>query len=388
MCVTMDVGRGNEQVSKIVIQIVTQIDASTRGFRIGRSRRGVLFALAAALGLACGVPSVASLAAQRRAMDVPDTAAAEAAPRRTHLILKDGSYQLVLSYKVTGSVVRYRSAERDGAAEDIPLALVDLPATERWKAEHDPLLKAQQAAQPPVLSPELQREEADRAARTPEVAPDLRLPEEDSLLALDTFRATPELVPLPQQGTDLNRETAHGALKLAINPASSPHRLLDLNGPRSDIQLHVADPVFYVRVGREDEDQPATGGGLTVDTHGAAGRATPSGGDPRSRYVIERLDPRFDLRVVESFRLADLGGGRAQPGVIETHADLLPGGHWLKLTPTVPLEFGEYALIEVLDARNVNSFLWDFGIHPTAPENAEALQPEARRPIRLERRRP
>ena len=323
-------------------------------------------------------------------MDLPDATAPEGS-RRTRLILKDGSYQLILSYKVDGAVVRYRSAERNGELEDVPLALVDLPATEKWKAEHDPLLKAQAAAEaaqhPPVLSPELQREEADRAARTPEVAPDLRLPEELSVLALDTFQGTPELVPVPQQGTDLNRETAHGVLKLTINPASAPHRIADLNGPRADVQLHVPDPVFFVRVGREDDGSPGAGSGMTVDTHGASGRATPSGGDAAKTYVVQRLDPRYDLRVVSSFRLAQLGGGRAQPGLIELRREVLPGGHWMKLTPTVPLEFGEYALIEILDERNVNSYMWDFGVHPPASENAEAIRPEPKKPLGLERRR-
>ena len=112
--------------------------------------------------------TAATLPAQtsHRPLDVPGPTATEPL-RRTRLILKDGSFQLVLSYKVEGTVVRYRSAERDGALEDIPLNLVDLPATERWRAEHDPLLKAQAAAEaaehPPVLSPELQREEAARA---------------------------------------------------------------------------------------------------------------------------------------------------------------------------------------------------------------------------------
>ena len=155
------------------------------------------------------------------------------------------------------------------------------------------------------------------------------------------------------------------------------------------MQLHVPDPVLYVRVGKEEKDEPAvSGGGLTVDTHGASGRATPGGGDPRNQYFIERLDPRFDLRVVESLRLAQLGSGRGQPGVIEVKSELLPGGHWLKLTPLTPLEFGEYALIEVLDERNVNSYLWDFGVHSTAVENAEAMRPEPKKPLSLERRRP
>jgi hypothetical protein len=331
--------------------------------------------LCAGLLLAQGSPLAAQ---ERRPMDIP--APAET-PQRTRLILKDGSYQVVLSYQVIGDRVRYRSAERDGETEDIPLKLVDLPATERWKREHGPDAQQQGRA---VLSPELAKEEAERAALTPEVAPDLRLPEEDSLLALDTFQGAPQLVPVPQVGSDLNKETAHAVLKAAINPAASPHRILDIPGYSADVQLHVAEPVFYVRVGTDVGQE--SGAAITVDTHGAAGRETPAGGSANSDYVIERLDVRQDVRVVDSLRIALLGSGRTQPDVIELKEDMLPGGHWMKLTPTAPLEFGEYALMEVLDAHEVNLNVWPFGVHSDARENAEAILPEVKRPASLERR--
>src|SRR5579862_8877820 len=57
-------------------------------------------------------------------------------PHRTRLILKDGSYQIVMSYRVVGSVVHYVSAERGGAEEEIPLSLVDLDATHQWEKKH------------------------------------------------------------------------------------------------------------------------------------------------------------------------------------------------------------------------------------------------------------
>ena len=310
-------------------------------------------------------------------------------PTRVRLILKDGTYQLVFSYKVVGDVVHYRSAERDGQEEEIPLALVDLPATEKWKKDHEPGATPEQPAQTPVISPELAREEAARAALTPEVAPDLRLPEEDSVLALDTFRGTPELVPMPQSASDLNKETAHALQKGTINPQSSPHRITDIPRERADVQLHVPDPVFYVRVNGGNDDEPVTGGGtFTVNTHGASGRATPSGGDPNNGYVIERVDVRTDARIVDSFRISQLGTGRTQRDVVEMKSEVLPGGHWMKLTPLQPLDFGEYALIEVLGANAVNLDVWDFGVHSDAKENVEAIHPEPKRAPSLEHRRP
>ena len=321
--------------------------------------------------------------AQRKPMDPPSTLDAT---HRTRLILKDGTYQLVLSYKIDGGIVRYRSAERGGEVEEIPLALVDLDATHKWELDHAPA--SQQAARPaPVLSPELQKEEAEIAARTPEVAPELRLPDEDSVLVLDTFHAVPELVPLQQQGGDLNKQTAHNMLRAALNPLAASHQILEIKGERADAQLHVGDPVVYVRVGKDD-DGTGSGAGFTVDTHGASGRATPGGGSPDSRYVIVRVDVRQGIRVVASFRINMLGGVKRQEDVIETDSELLPGGHWLRLKPRQPLEFGEYALMEVISDREVNLGVWDFGVHPNAPENADALKPEERRPATLEHRTP
>ncbi|HSZ56310.1 MAG TPA: hypothetical protein VK797_11655, partial [Tepidisphaeraceae bacterium] len=57
-------------------------------------------------------------------------------PHRTRLFLKDGNYQIVMSYRVVGNIVHYVSAERAGAEEEIPLSLVDLDATQRWEKQH------------------------------------------------------------------------------------------------------------------------------------------------------------------------------------------------------------------------------------------------------------
>ena len=321
--------------------------------------------------------------AQRHPMDIPDTLT-QPERGRTRLILKDGTYQIVLSYEIVGNVVRYKSAERNGSVEDVPLALVDLAATVRWTHEHT----AAKDSGTPVLSPELAREEAARAALTLEIKPGLRLPAEGSVVVLDTFHDIPELVPVPQEGSDLNKETAHAVQKKAIHPGSSAHEIFEVPGPRSEIQLHVALPVFYVRIGL-DEPDPSGGNALTVATHSAGNvpeREVSSGGAETSDYVIERLDARQDVRVLDSFRIALLGTSRHQPDVVELHQEPQPGGRWLKLTPEQPLEFGEYALVEVLSAQAVNVDVWDFGIHADAPENLEAIRPELKGPIKLQPR--
>ena len=310
-------------------------------------------------------------------------------PHRTRLYLKDGSYQIVMSYKIVGNVVHYISAERGGAEEEIPLSLVDLDATKRWEKQHTQSSADPNNPEPPAIDPELLKEEADRAALTPEVAKDLRLPEEDSTLALDTFHGTPELVPLAQTDSDLNRNTGHNLLKAAVNPLSAAHEIVTLKGETSPVQLHVKDPVLYLRIGDESVGNTA-GTPLTVDTHGATSHMPndPDGGSSDSRYVIVRTDVRKGIRVVYSIRIPLLGTGQRQDDVVETTNELLPGGHWLKITPKEPLDFGEFALMEVISDKIVNASVWDFGIHPVAPENRDIIKPAPRRGTGLERHGP
>ena len=161
---------------------------------------------------------------------------------------------------------------------------------------------------------------------------------------------------------------------------------MTLSGERAIVQLHIDSPTFYIRLGGEDAFMP-TGGGtpLTVETHGASGAAPTSTSSPDSRYAILRTDVRTAARVLDSFTLDP---ARSQEETTWTAAQVLPGGHWLKLTPKSPLSFGEYALVEVLSDREINLNVWDFGVHPVAPDNRDALKPEPKRRIGLESRRP
>jgi hypothetical protein len=316
---------------------------------------------------------------QRQALPT-DTAGG---PHRTRLILKDGSYQIVMSYKVVGDRVLLVSAERAGETEEIPLALVDLDATKRWETEHTANSDETGLQRPPVLDPELAKEEADRAMISPEVAPDLRLPTEDSVLALDIWQGGPELVPLNQQQSDLNQQTGHGIFKGIINPRSVSHVVVQLKGEKAEVQLHVNDPVIYLHL---DDARAASGEALTVDTHGASSAQARDKSAGANEYAIVRVDVRQDARVVTSFR-ASLLGVKPQDDVFETTVTPLPGGHWAKITAKEPLLIGEYCLVEVLGEKEINLGVWDFGVHPTAPENRDAIKPEKKR-VGLGTRRP
>lgn len=310
----------------------------------------------------------------------------EAAPgnglHRTRLYLKDGTFQVVLSYTVKGDYVYYLSAERGAQQEVIPIKLVDLDATHQWEERAQAVRDGKPAIQ---IDPELAKEEADRAARTPEVATDLHLPESDSVLGLDTYRGQPQLAILQQTDGELNRQTAHNILRQTINPLSHAHQLLQIKGTRAPVQFHVNDPAFYIRM--DDSDPTYNGGGaFHVDTDRNRGRDVESP-SPKSDYVIVTVDVRSDVRVVTTFSIGLLGGAKRQSDVVETTKSMMPGGHWLKIVPKQPLLMGEYALIEVLDDRTVNTGVWDFGVHPTAEANRDAILPSARRaPVLAPRR--
>ena len=249
----------------------------------------------------------AAQAQPRPAQPLPDVSqTSPGAPHRTRLILKDGTYQIVMSYTVKGKIVSYVSAER-GETEDLPAELVDWNATHKWERDHSPRDEANGEAsqrEAPAIDPELLKEEADRRALTPEVAPDLNLPEQDGVVALDYFQGTPELVPLVQTDGELNHTTGHNILKLAINPRAAQHQIVELKGEESAVQMHVAQPVIYIRVG-DDNIAPRAGTPLTVDTHGAsasaAAKSTPANGSPDSGYVMVRADIRTNARVLASF---------------------------------------------------------------------------------------
>jgi hypothetical protein len=350
------------------------------------------FALWAWLVLMAGC-ALTSVAQPRPAPPLPDVSkTSQGAPHRTRLILKDGSYQLVMSYTIKGKIVSYVSAER-GEVEELPADLVDWDATHKWEKAHPPTdaeATGDTQAPAPAIDPELLKEEADRKALNPEVAPNLNLPDQDSVLALDYYHGTPELVPLVQSDGQLNHTTSHNILKLSLNPRAASHQIVQLKGVESPVQMHVDQPVIYLRVG--DDSGISRGGGapLVVDTHGAGSgpgaNSDAAGGSANSGYVMVRADVRTDARVLASFNIGMLGSQKTQEDVIETTTEMLPGGHWMKVTPKKPLDFGEYALMEVISAREINMGVWDFGVHPVAPENRDVLKPQPKRPVTLEHR--
>ena len=303
------------------------------------------------------------------------------------LILKDGSYQIVKQYEVKGDRVRYISAERGGDWEELPASLVDWAATDAWAKAHAPgaaPVITDQSSTPPgspeaaAIDKEAREERAEEMERTPTVSAGLRLPDLDGVFILDTFQGEPELIDVTQNSGGLNTGTPHNVLRSVI-PARSSKQLITLEGYKAKAQLHVNQPVIYVSLddGKDrQETQEEHDGALTVDTHGASSLKEKHGqSSPNSRYAIVRMQVKRETRVLGAINVSQIGNGGQSVDIVETTSEIMPGGHWMKVTPKQPLDIDEYALVEILSPKEFNLAVWDFGVNPRAPEAKNAISP-------------
>ncbi|HTZ97954.1 MAG TPA: hypothetical protein VMB18_16250 [Terriglobales bacterium] len=278
------------------------------------------------------------------------------------LVLKDGSYQLVSQWEVQGDRVRYLSAERN-EWEELPNSMVDWDATEKFEKDR---LSGKPAPEAVEVDKEMQAEQQAEEAKTPQVAPGLHLPEEGSVLLLDTFQSQPQLIELQQTNGEIDRNRKDNMLHAVLIPIpiSSSKQYIELDGAHATLQAHAALPSIYVNlvpstdsVGPEKPEQPEQ----------------PE--QPWDRYHIVRAQIRKDKRIVGVIKTNPLGRSSQQQNLIPTDSIHLKGD-WVKITPLSPLEPGEYAVVELLGRQGMNTFVWDFGVNPSAPANPGALMPE------------
>lgn len=288
---------------------------------------------------------------------------ASAQQQAKRLILKDGSYQLATQWEVKGERVRYLSSERN-EWEELPNSMIDWPATEKWEKDRAAGIPSPEVQ---ALDKELAAEREAEEAKTPQVAPGLHLPEEGSMLLLDTFQGQPELIELQQNGAELNRNRAQNMIRAAVIPIASGKQTIELDGTHATVQAHAMRPSIYVNVTPNQEVTAAT----------AERPEQPEQPEqPWDRFHIVRAQEKKGKRIVGVVKISPLGKALQQQNLVPTDAIELKGG-WVKVTPTVALEPGEYAVVELLGRQGMNTFVWDFGVNPTAPANSGALKPQS-----------
>lgn len=275
------------------------------------------------------------------------------------LILKDGSYQVATKWEIKGDRVRYYSAERS-MWEEVPNALVDWPATEAWAKEH-PRGASRETLQ---LSAEEEAERRAEEAKTPTIAPGLKLPYEGGVYLFDRVGPDAMLVEMVQNSGEINPERGKNILRAAINPFASVKQSIELQGTRARVQAHEVQPVFFLNVAADQpEDARPEAQGAARDLDQASGR-----------FRIVRAQKKKETRVVGNLKIALTGKISQQGDWVAVREEPVAGG-WVKLTPAEPLAPGEYAIVEMLNPKEMNLYVWDFGVDPAAPRNDAAWRP-------------
>ena len=281
------------------------------------------------------------------------------------LILKDGSYQLATKWEIKGDRVRYLSAERD-EWEELPNSLVDWAATDKFEKDRAAGVPSPEAVE---LDKEIEAERRAEEAKSPQVAPGLHLPEDGGMLLLDTFQTQPQLVLLQQNTGEVNRNRKTNILRSAVNPIASSKQTIELDGLHATVQAHATLPAIYVSL---DQDQ----GSNVSSQQGQQQPQQPQQREqPWDRFRIVRAQTKKGKRIIGDIKISPLGKASQEQTLVLTTSQRLTGS-WVKITPASTLEPGEYAVVEMLGKDGMNTYVWDFGVNPAAPANANALEPE------------
>jgi hypothetical protein len=301
------------------------------------------------------------------------------------LILKDGSYQLVTKYEIKGDRVRYKSAERD-EWEELPSALVDWPATEKYEKERATSAIPEAAA----VDKEIDADREAELSRLPQVAPGLRLPDYSGVFLLDNFHGQPQLVELQQSEGNVDRDTKANILREVI-PMAGAKQSVEIEGEHATVHAHVAVPSIYINV---EDGSAAPPSGQTSSAQLSqpsldAPRHEQQGSEPQGpqqpegplvpfdRFHIVHTKVKSGKRIVGELKRAPNGKISQDQNFVKTTIDRVSGG-WLKLTPIEDLAPGEYVLIETKGNEGMNLYVWDFNVNPAAPANANPWKPDAK----------
>ena len=294
------------------------------------------------------------------------------------LILKDGSYQLATKYEVKGDRLRYYSSERE-EWEELPNSLVDWTATNNYERDRAASANSPEAIK---LDKELEEKSEREEAALPEIAPGLRIPEESGVFLLDNFQGEPQILEVQQSEGDVNRNTKSNIFRGAVNPIASLKQTIELEGAHAKVQAHVEVPSLYLR----PDDSPGQPGVEADSTRHAQSSQQPQQPQkpeqatvPFDRFRILKTEVKGNKRIIGDIKRQVTGKVSQEQHFVKTTITRVSGG-WLKLTPTESLAPGEYALVEMMGSEGMNLYVWDFGVNPNAPANANPWKPEEKKP--------
>lgn len=243
------------------------------------------------------------------------------------LYLKDGTYQEVREYQVTGDRVKFYSTERSDW-EEIPLSLADIAKTEAEQAKRKAELADEAKSQD-------KEEQAERALRR-----------EAGLIPQTPgayFIRDGAVVAIPQGQSKVVSDKGRSVLK-ALSPVPiSGKATLQMVGEHAPTVITNSDPEFYLRL-----DQP-------------------------ERFGIIRLTPRKGMRIAEKVTIVPVADVALEdPNLVDTVRQQVGDGLY-KMSPMKPLTPGEYAVVEYT-ADQLNMQIWDFSCAATGTSPSASVK--------------
>ena len=168
----------------------------------------------------------------------------------------------------------------------------------------------------------------------------------------------------------------------SVNPIASNKQTIELDGAHAAVQSHVGVPSLYINV----EESNGPDAVLSADASRAQSPQRPQQPQqpeqpivPFDRFRIVRTDVKSGKRIVGDVKRQATGKVSQEQHVIKSTITRVNGG-WLKVTPTEPLPPGEYAVVEIMGKEGMNLYVWDFGMNPKAPANANPWKPDVKEP--------
>jgi len=232
------------------------------------------------------------------------------------LYMKDGSYHVVREYQVQPDRVHFYSVERSGW-EDIPLDLVDLKRTQLEAGERQEKLEADARSMA----------EEEKALRELE-AEKRRIPQDPGVYWMQGKQV--QVMKVAESSVKTNKGRAV-LKKLSPIPMISGKATLEIQGMNSLNVFTNPEQEFYIQLSEPE------------------------------RFGIAKLTPKGGVRIVENVTtLPVVNEIVEEPTMVEILKKELDGGLY-KIWPKVPLEPGEYAVVEYTESK-LNIQVWDFAI--------------------------
>ena len=147
-------------------------------------------------------------------------------------------------------------------------------------------------------------------------------------------------------------------LRATINPIASSKQPFELKGEHAKIQSHVPRPTIYIDIDEGTQNHTSVA----------------------DRFRLVRTEIKKDKRVVASLKVSFTGKVSEQNNSVPASVEKLGTGEWVKVTPAQDLAPGEYAIVEMLGPQEMNLYVWDFGVNPSAPANPSIVQADKTNP--------